>query len=208
MRQTTRIRKTIRPCWLAGLLFAGASARATPVPPPPLSVQMVVRADEPRAVINPNLYGQFAEHLGRGIYGGLWVGEDSRIPNTRGLRNDVVQALKRLHVPVIRWPGGCFADEYHWKDGVGPRDKRPAIVNTNWGGVSESNAFGTHEFLDLCEQLGAEPYISGNLGSGTPQEMMEWVEYLTSDAQSPMADWRRKNGRDQPWKVKYFAVGN
>jgi alpha-L-arabinofuranosidase len=204
MRQT----KTVHPWWLAGLLLAGAAARANEVPPPPLSVQIVVRADEPRAVINPNLYGQFAEHLGRGIYGGLWVGEDSRIPNTRGLRNDVVRALKQLHVPVIRWPGGCFADEYHWKDGVGPRDQRPAIINTNWGGVAENNAFGTHEFLDLCEQLGAEPYISGNLGSGTPQEMMEWVEYMTSDAQSPMANWRRKNGRDKPWKVKYFAVGN
>lgn len=190
------------------LLCLVPSARSADTPSAPLPVKVVLRADQVRAVINPNIYGQFAEHLGHGIYGGLWVGENSRIPNTRGLRNDVVAALKKLHIPVIRWPGGCFADEYHWKDGIGPRAKRPSIINTNWGGVTENNAFGTHEFMDLCEQLGAEPYISGNLGSGTPHEMMEWVEYMTSDAKSPMANWRRKNGRDKPWKLKYFAVGN
>jgi alpha-L-arabinofuranosidase len=202
----------IQPCrtipfvLLATILWV-APAAADPSPAP-LPIKMVVRADQVRATINPNIYGQFAEHLGHGIYGGLWVGDGSRIPNTRGIRKDVVAALKKLHIPVIRWPGGCFADEYHWKDGVGPRAKRPAIINTSWGGVTENNAFGTHEFMDLCQQLGAEPYISGNLGSGTPQEMMEWVEYMTSDAKSPMANWRRKNGRDKPWKVKYFAVGN
>jgi alpha-L-arabinofuranosidase len=200
------MRTSIPAAQFIALVFSASAAHAADTSP--LPVKLVLRADRPRATINPNLYGQFAEHLGHGIYGGLWVGEGSRIPNTRGIRKDVVAALKKLHIPVIRWPGGCFADEYHWKDGVGPRAKRPAIINTTWGGVTENNAFGTHEFMDLCEQLGAEPYISGNLGSGTPQEMMEWVEYMTSDAKSPMANWRRKNGRDQPWKVKYFAVGN
>jgi len=168
---------------------------------------LVIRADQPKGIINRNIYGQFAEHLGRLIYEGLWVGEDSPIPNTRGLRNDVVAALKELRIPVLRWPGGCFADEYHWRDGIGPRDQRPRRPNASWGGV-DTNAFGTHEFLDLCEMLGAEPYINGNLGSGTPQEMMEWIEYMTSDSDSTLARLRRQNGRDKPWKVPYFAVGN
>jgi len=170
--------------------------------------RLVVHADQGKNTIRREIYGHFAEHLGRCIYEGIWVGEDSSIPNTRGIRKDVVAALKRIKVPVLRWPGGCFADEYHWKDGIGPRDKRPAMINTHWGGVVENNHFGTHEFLDLCEQLGCEAYICGNLGSGTPQEMMEWVEYITSDAQSPMANLRRRNGRDQPWKLSYFGVGN
>jgi alpha-N-arabinofuranosidase len=173
----------------------------------PLKAELVIRADEPKGTINRNIYGQFAEHLGRLIYGGLWVGEDSPIPNTRGLRNDVIAALKELHIPVIRWPGGCFSDEYHWRDGIGPRDKRPHRPNASWGGV-DTNAFGTHEFMDLCELLGADPYINGNLGSGTPQEMMEWIEYMTSNSDSALANLRRQNGRDKPWKVPYFAVGN
>ncbi len=204
MRQSSTILASLSVGLLLGQVFAREAAAA----PAPLPVRVVLRADQGREVINPNIYGQFAEHLGHGIYGGIWVGEKSKIPNTHGIRNDVLGALKRLHVPVIRWPGGCFADEYHWKDGVGPRDKRPRMINTTWGGVTEDNSFGTHEFMQLCELLGAEPFISGNLGSGTPQEMMEWVEYMTSDAQSPMADWRRKNGRDKPWRVKYFGVGN
>ncbi len=169
---------------------------------------LVIHADQPGAKIDRHIYGHFAEHLGRCIYEGFWVGEDSPIPNTRGIRNDVIEALKKIRIPVLRWPGGCFADEYHWKDGIGPRDHRPAMINTHWGGVIENNHFGTHEFLDLCEQLGAEPYISGNVGSGTVQEMMEWVEYLTSDADSPMANLRRQNGRDEPWKIPFFGIGN
>jgi alpha-L-arabinofuranosidase len=169
---------------------------------------LVIHADQPGAKIDRNIYGHFAEHLGRCIYEGFWVGEDSPIPNTRGIRNDVVEALKKIRVPVLRWPGGCFADEYHWKDGIGPRDQRPAMINTHWGGVVENNHFGTHEFLDLCEQLGTEPYISGNVGSGSVQEMMEWVEYITSDADSPMANLRRQNGRQEPWKLRYFGIGN
>jgi len=172
----------------------------------PISLKLNPELSGP--TVNRNVYGHFAEHLGRGIYEGLWVGEDSPIPNTRGIRNDVVAALRELQMPVLRWPGGCFADEYHWKDGVGPRESRPSILNTHWGRVVENNHFGTHEFFDLCEQLGTEPYVCGNVGSGTVQEMMEWVEYISSDATSPMADWRRKNGREQPWKLPYFGVGN
>jgi alpha-N-arabinofuranosidase len=158
--------------------------------------------------VNKNIYGHFAEHLGRGIYEGIWVGPDSKIPNTRGIRNDVVAALKELNIPVLRWPGGCFADEYHWKNGIGPRERRPAMINTHWGGVTENNHFGTHEFMDFCEQIGAAPCICGNVGSGSVQEMMEWVEYITSDASSPMANLRRENGREKPWKLPYFGIGN
>ncbi|MCT2534810.1 alpha-N-arabinofuranosidase [Aquibacillus koreensis] len=167
-----------------------------------------VNKSEKKEVISRHIYGHFAEHLGRCIYEGIWVGEDSSIPNTRGIRNDVVEALRKLNIPNLRWPGGCFADEYHWKDGIGPRESRPSIVNNNWGKVVENNHFGTHEFLDLCEQLDTEPYICGNVGSGTVQEMQEWVEYITFDGESPMANLRRENGRDQPWKLKYFGVGN
>lgn len=159
-------------------------------------------------IIPRELYGQFSEHLGQCIYGGLWVGENSQIPNENGYRKDVLEALKKLKVPVLRWPGGCFADEYHWMDGIGPREKRPTMVNNNWGGTVEDNSFGTHEFLNLCEILGCEPYISGNVGSGTVEELAKWIEYMTSDGNSPMANLRRQNGREKPWKVKYLGVGN
>lgn len=152
------------------------------------NTQLSVDTAKPGPVINKNIYGQFAEHLGRGIYEGIWVGPDSKIPNTKGWRNDVVGALKELQVPLVRWPGGCFADEYHWREGIGPRDKRPARVNTNWGGVIEDNAVGTHEFFDLVEMLGAEAYVNGNLGTGTPQEMAEWLEYMTSESKSTLAN--------------------
>ena len=157
--------------------------------------RIVIQADQGKETINRNIYGHFSEHLGHCIYEGIWVGEDSSIPNTRGIRNDVVAALKKIRTPVLRWPGGCFADEYHWRDGIGPRESRPTMINTHWGGVTENNHFGTHEFFDLCEQLGCEPYICGNLGSGSVQEMQQWVEYMTSGNVSPMADERRRNGR-------------
>lgn len=173
-----------------------------------MTAKLVINADLPKNVINKNIYGHFAEHLGRCIYEGLWVGEDSPIPNTDGIRNDVIAALKKLNIPVLRWPGGCFADEYHWKDGIGPKEGRKRMVNTHWGGVVENNHFGTHEFFRLCELLECEPYICGNVGSGTVQEMSEWVEYMTFDGESPMAAWRQENGREQPWKLKYFGVGN
>ena len=169
---------------------------------------LLLDGTKPGPVINKAIYGQFAEHLGHCIYEGIWVGPDSAIPNTKGYRNDVLGALKQLGVPQLRWPGGCFADEYHWMDGIGAREKRPSIYNSHWGGVVENNHFGTHEFLDLCELLGIEPYVCLNVGSGTVQEAMEWVEYMTSPANSPMANLRRANGRDQPWRVPYIAVGN
>lgn len=168
----------------------------------------VLNADTIKGKINKNIYGHFSEHLGRCIYEGIWVGEDSPIPNTNGIRNDVVEALKQIRVPVLRWPGGCFADEYHWKDGIGPRENRKRMINTHWGGVVENNHFGTHEFMELCAQIGCEPYINGNVGSGTVQEMSEWVEYLTFGGVSPMAELREENGREQPWSVTYFGVGN
>ncbi|MGP4064000.1 alpha-N-arabinofuranosidase [Oceanobacillus sp. M65] len=169
---------------------------------------IIINTDVGEGTINKNIYGHFAEHLGRCIYEGIWVGEDSSISNTKGIRNDVLQALKNIDVPVLRWPGGCFADEYHWKDGVGPAENRKRMVNTHWGGVVENNHFGTHEFMLLCELLGTEPYICGNVGSGSVQEMSEWVEYMTFDGESPMANWRQENGQKEPWKLKYFGVGN
>lgn len=181
-------------------------AFAQPVPTAP--VQIDIRTDQPGPALARQIYGQFAEHLGSGIYGGLWVGPGSPIPNVRGWRSDVVGALKALQVPVLRWPGGCFADEYHWRDGIGPRDKRPVRVNSHWGGVPESNAVGTHEFFDLAEQLGAETYINGNLGTGSAQEMAEWLEYLTADGPGTLAQQRRANGRELPFRVHYFGVGN
>ncbi|MCG8603774.1 alpha-N-arabinofuranosidase, partial [bacterium] len=169
---------------------------------------LVIQTDLGRQKISRHLYGHFAEHLGGCIYGGIWVGEDSPIPNTRGIRQDVVQALREIRIPNLRWPGGCFADEYHWKNGIGPREERVSTVNAIWGQVTESNHFGTHEFMDLCEQLECEPYICGNVGSGSIREMREWVEYLTFDGASLLADLRRKNGREQPWQVAFWGVGN
>ena len=161
-----------------------------------------------QARIRPEVYGNFSEHLGRCIYEGVYVGEDSPIPNVNGMRTDIVEALRRMKLPVLRWPGGCFADTYHWRDGVGPRAERKKMINTNWGGVVEDNSFGTHEFMELCRQVGCEPYINGNLGSGTVQEMSEWVEYMTFGGLSPMSELRKRNGHEQPWRLKYFGVGN
>ena len=169
---------------------------------------VTIHADQGKWKINKEIYGQFAEHLGSCIYGGLWVGKDSPIPNINGYRKDVFDALKALQVPVLRWPGGCFADDYHWMDGIGTQSQRPSLRNNNWGGTIEDNSFGTHEFLNLCEMLGCEPYISGNVGSGTVKEMAQWVEYMTSEGDTPMARLRRQNGRDKAWKVKYFGIGN
>lgn len=170
--------------------------------------KIIINTDLGKNKISKHIYGHFSEHLGHCIYGGYWVGENSDIPNMRGIRNDVVKALREIDIPNLRWPGGCFADTYHWRDGIGPQDKRPEIVNVHWGGVSEDNSFGTHEFMELCEQLGCEPVICGNVGSGTVQEMADWIEYLTSDAKSPMTNLRKLNGREQPWRVKYWGIGN
>ncbi len=158
--------------------------------------------------INKHIYGHFAEHLGACVYGGFYVGDTSKIPNTSGVRNDVVAALKKLKIPNLRWPGGCFADTYHWKDGIGPKDKRPKIVNVWWGGVTEDNSFGTHDFLNMCELIGTEPYLAGNVGSGTVQELADWVQYVNFDGEGPMSKLRRENGREKPWNVKLWGVGN
>jgi alpha-N-arabinofuranosidase len=171
--------------------------------------QITLQADAGKETISKHIYGHFAEHLGRCIYGGFYVGEgNTKIPNTKGVRNDVIDALKKLKIPNLRWPGGCFADTYHWKDGIGPKDKRPAMVNTWWGGVTEDNSFGTHDFLDMCELLGAEPYMAANVGSGTVQELTEWVQYVSFGGKSPMSNLRRENGRENPWKVRFWGVGN
>ena len=161
-----------------------------------------------KGTIDKNIFGQFSEHLGHCIYEGIFVGEDSPIPNTHGIRNDVVNALKHIKVPVLRWPGGCFADEYHWEDGIGPKQNRKRMVNNNWGGVVEDNSFGTHEFLELCELIGCEPYICGNVGSGSVQEMDEWIEYITFSGESPMARLRAQNGHKDAWKLPMFGIGN
>jgi alpha-L-arabinofuranosidase len=192
--------------FLAGLALSASAIFAQKQSGSP--VNMVINADLGKYTISKHLYGQFSEHLGRCIYEGIWVGENSSIPNTKGYRNDVLEALKNLGIPNLRWPGGCFADEYHWMDGIGPRDKRPKMINTNWGGVVEDNSFGTHEFLNFCEMIGTEPYISANVGSGTVEEMSKWVEYMTFDGESPMATLRKQNGREKPWSVKFIGVGN
>lgn len=169
---------------------------------------LAINRDKKLSRVNKNIYGHFSEHLGRCIYDGIFVGKDSPIPNKNGMRTDVVKALKEINIPVLRWPGGCFADEYHWRDGIGAPQNRKRMINTNWGGTVEDNSFGTHEFFELCEQLGCEPYIAGNMGSGTVREMSEWIEYMTFDGDSEQANLRKKNGRQAPWKVKYFGIGN
>lgn len=171
-------------------------------------ITMLINADDKISHINPEIYGHFSEHLGRCIYNGIYVGEDSSIPNVKGMRKDIVEAFKDIRLPVLRWPGGCFADEYHWKDGIGKKTSRKKMVNTNWGGVTEDNSFGTHEFFTFCELVGCEPYLAGNMGSGTVQELSEWIEYITLDGISPMADLRKANGREKPWKLKYLGIGN
>jgi alpha-N-arabinofuranosidase len=203
-----KITRTLRGLAAALLLStAGIGTAQTDAPATSAAATVTVHADTPGPTYDRRIFTQFAEHLGTGIYGGLWVGEKSKIPNVRGFRTDVVTALRGIGVPVVRWPGGCFADEYHWREGIGPKAKRPVKINTHWGGVTEPNTVGTHEFMDLAGQLGAEAYIAGNVGNGTPQEMAEWVEYMTSPS-GTLADERAKNGRKAPWAVPYFGVGN
>ncbi len=185
----------------SGLLLATSASAAAPD-----SIAITVDATRPGPTISRHLFGQFAEHLGQGIYEGVWVGQDSPIPNTRGIRNDVVSALRALHVPNVRWPGGCFADNYHWRNGVGPR--RAVTLNPDWGGVTEPNTFGTHEFMDFAAQIGAAPFISVNIGSGTPQETADWLEYMTSALPTTLAQERIANGRAAPWQVPILGLGN
>ena len=170
--------------------------------------EVIINASPSKHIISRHIYGHFAEHLGRSIYDGFWVSDTMKVPKKDRIRLDVVEALKKIKVPNLRWPGGCFADEYHWRDGIGPRKQRPKMVNTNWGGITEDNSFGTHEFMELCSLLNTEPYIAGNVGSGTVEEMAKWVEYFNMPGESPMSYLRKQNGRDKPWKVSYFGVGN
>ncbi len=195
--------KTIRAILLAAAVLAGAAQASADEP-----IRLTIDAQATGPKIDRHIFGQFAEHLGRGIYEGVWVGPDSSIPNTRGIRNDVVAALKAIKVPNVRWPGGCFADEYHWRNGIGPVDQRPATLNPNWGGVIEPNTFGTHEFMDFVEQIGAEAYLSINVGSGTPAEAADWLEYLTTAQPTALARQRAANGHPAPYKVDMLGIGN
>ncbi|MBQ4363988.1 MAG: alpha-N-arabinofuranosidase, partial [Oscillospiraceae bacterium] len=170
--------------------------------------RMLVNADDKTGHINREIYGHFSEHLGRCIYNGIFVGEDSPIPNIHGIRKDIVEAFKNIKLPVLRWPGGCFSDEYHWKDGIGDKSKRKKMINTNWGGVVEDNSFGTHEFFGLCELIGCKPYLAANVGSGTVRELADWMQYLTYYGDCELANERRANGREEPFKVDYLGIGN
>jgi alpha-N-arabinofuranosidase len=195
-----------------GSVFLGVILATCWASPPALAetfdARISIQADRPGAIINPNIYGQFVEHLGRGVYEGIWVGPDSPIPNTRGIRNDVVAALRRVRIPLVRWPGGCYAETYHWRDAIGPRAQRPAGVNTAWGDEPESNHFGTHEFMDFIEQVGAQPFISINVASGSPAEAQGWMQYLTGPANSGPGQERARNGRIEPWKIPFIGIGN
>ncbi len=197
----TRAAALLAPFALAGTPMAQAQ-QADP------TTTVTIQADAPGPRIDRDIFGQFAEHLGTGIYGGVWVGKDSPIPNVRGIRSDVVQALRAIRVPNVRWPGGCFADEYHWRKGIGPGDKRPSTLNASWGGVIEPNSFGTHEFMDFLDQIGAEAYLSVNIGSGTPEEAADWLEYMTADKPTTLAQERAANGHPSPYKIKYLGLGN
>lgn len=174
-----------------------------------MKTSLIINATNKKSKINKEIYGHFSEHLGRCIYDGFYPDKDIEIEkNKDGVRKDIIDALKEINIPVLRWPGGCFADEYHWRDGIGNKDERPKRINSCWGKIIENNHFGTHEFLDLCEELGCEPYIAGNLGSGTPNELAQWVEYMTYDKDSTLAEERKNNGREKPWKIKYLGIGN
>jgi alpha-N-arabinofuranosidase len=172
------------------------------------SQRVTIRTDQEIGIVRPELHGQFAEHLGSCVYGGLWVGKNSPIPNTNGFRKQAIDYLRELGIPVLRWPGGCFADDYHWRDGIGPPAQRPKRVNIHWGGYVEDNSFGTHEFIDLCRLLGADPYLAGNIGSGSPEELRDWIEYCNYPAGSTLSELRANNGSPDPFHVKYWGVGN
>lgn len=185
--------------FIAATIIASASFSQT---------NIIVQADNGMETINKNIYGHFAEHLGHCIYGGFYVGDTSSVANTNGVRNDIIEALKKLKVPCLRWPGGCFADTYQWKNGIGPKSKRPVIVNRWWGGVTEDNSFGTHDFLNMCKEIGADPYLAANVGSGTVQDLVDWIQYVNFDGVSPMSTLRKENGQEKPWNVKLWGVGN
>jgi alpha-L-arabinofuranosidase len=200
--------KDLWPIGLVAALLMALPTIPSALAAAPGSTVMTIHADRPGPIINKNVYGQFSEHLGSGIYGGIYVGKNSPIPNTDGFRNDVIAALKELHVPIVRWPGGCFADEYHWRDGIGPQAERAVRVNHNWGGVPEDNSFGTHEYFEFLDLIGADAYVNANIGTGSPEEAAQWLEYMTSDQDTTLTRLRKANGRDKPWKVSIYAMGN
>ena len=185
--------KSIKPLLCFLLLSSGVTLFAQN------GVSLSIR-DTSGPMISKNIYGHFSEDLGRCIYDGFWTGDH--------IRMDVVEAMRKIKIPVLRWPGGCFADQYHWRDAIGPREHRKQTVNTTWGMVPDNNSFGTHEFLQLCELLGCQPYIAGNVGTGTPEEMENWLEYLNYNGKSTLTDLRRQNGHEQPWNVSFWGVGN
>ena len=205
LRLITRFRRATRPralpLALGVLVCCGAQAA-------PVQVSMTLQSEQPGAVVNPDIFGQFSEFIGTGIYGGIWVGPKSDIPNTDGFRTDVVQALRALDVPNVRWPGGCYADRYDWRDGIGPRAERPVTENSNWGGTNNDNAFGSMEFLTFAQLIGAKPFMAANVGSEPPSTMVHWLEYLTSTSKSKWAQQRRSDGREQPWQIPYLGIGN
>lgn len=194
----------------AAMIASAAIAQQpqTPVAPANTKPRVLLRADDDIGTVKPEFHGHFAEHLGSCVYGGLWVGRNSRIANINGYRKQAVEYLKALGIPVLRWPGGCFADDYHWRDGIGPAEQRPKRVNIHWGGYVEDNSFGTHEFIGLCRLIGAQPYLAGNVGSGTPAELRNWIEYCNMPSGSTLADERAKNGSPEPFEVKYWGIGN
>jgi alpha-N-arabinofuranosidase len=198
----------MRACFLGCAVALLAAGRSVAAPDPAPVVELRVDSSHPGPVIDRNIFGQFAEHLGSGIYGGIWVGKDSAIPNVRGIRSDVIAALRDLHVPNVRWPGGCFGDEYHWRDGIGPAATRKATVNANWGAAVETNSFGTDEFMDFISQIGSEAYLSINVGSGTPAEAAAWLAYMTADTATSAGKERAANGHPQPYRVKFLGLGN
>src|SRR5580658_8688023 len=191
---------------IAAAILGTVGALADPVPTAVIPLR--IDTTHPGPVIDRNIFGQFAEHLGSGIYGGIWVGKDSTIPNVRGVRSDVVAALRELHVPNVRWPGGCFGDEYHWRDGIGPAAARKVTVNANWGGALDTNSFGTDEFMDFISQIGSDAYVSINVGSGTPAEAAAWMAYMTASAATSAGKERAANGHPEPYRVKFLGIGN
>lgn len=196
----------IATCAVAAAVAFGPSPAVAQSPQAPVRLEVIANRAGPQ--ISRDIFGQFAEHLGTGIYGGIWVGPSSPIPNVRGIRTDVVHALRDIHVPNVRWPGGCFADNYHWRNGIGPRDQRPATLNPDWGGVIEPNSFGTNEYFDFLGQIGADAFISENIGSGTVKEAADWFEYMTSAKATTLARERSADGHPAPYKVKYLGLGN
>ena len=207
----TVLRRMVQAGATAGVVAATATVggqvrRASAGSAAELSVTVLL--DEPIGTIRPALYSQFAEHIGGVIYDGIWVGPESKVANIDGIRKALVEHVRQIGPIVVRWPGGCFADKYHWRDGIGPRSKRPRRFG-RWREETETNQFGTHEFIRFCRLCGAEPYLAANVGTGSPEEFQQWVEYCNAPAGSTsLADERATNGDREAFGVRYWGVGN